>query len=178
MKKYNQCFPVYGQSIAGRVAYYQKMGVAQGIIQNIRLHMLNNKMDIDDWKYPINIGNGKTLQGLAVTIVIPTPADRKELHDYPIFDYRGKYGYIDMIHFDNSELQFHIMFYNKSPEEFRKGDTKSFENGYWHTVREGLTLEDTITLFEYVEDRMKDLIILPPEDATKYNATGALGVGL
>ena len=178
MKKYNHCFPVYGQSIAGRVAYFQKMGVAQGIIQGIRHLMFNNKMDIDDWKYPIDIGNGKTIQGLAISIVIPTPADRKELCDYPMFEYCGKYGYIDMIHFDNSELQFHIMFYDKTPEEFRKGNTKSFNNGGWHTVREGLSLEDTITLFEYVEDRMKELIILSPEEGNKYNSTGALGVGL
>jgi hypothetical protein len=33
-------------------------------------------------------------------------------------------------------------------------------------------------LFEYIEDRQKDLIILPIEESNKYNSTGALGVGM
>ena len=176
MKKYQSTFPGYGRSVAGRVAYYQKMGVAQGIIVMIKHHMRNSNMNIEDWKYSVDIGNGKSMECLGVTGVIPTPDDRRELFDYPVFKYDGKYGYIDMLHFDTSELQFHIMFYDKTSENFRKGNTKVTKNGGWHTVREGLTLEDTCTLFEYIEDRIKDLIILSPSDSDKYNSTGALGV--
>lgn len=176
MKKYNQSFPCYGQSVAGRIAYYQKVGVAQGIITMLKHEMMNRKLDIQDWKYSIDCDKGITIECLAVTIVIPTPDDRKELFDYPTFEYSGKRGFIDMIHFDSSELQFHIMFYDKTPEEFRRGDTKSFRNGLWHTVRECLSLEDTCTLFEYVEDRIHELIVLSPEDGPKYNNTGSLGV--
>jgi hypothetical protein len=178
MKKYNSHFPCYGQSVAGRVAYYQKMGVAQGIITMLKHHMRNEHMDIKNWKFSIDIGNGKSMECLAVTVVIPTPDDMRELFDYPVFKHDGKYGYIDMIYFDTSELQFHIMFYDKTSEDFRKGDTKVTKNGGWHTVREGLTLEDTCTLFEYIEDRIEDLIILSPEDGDKHNSTGALGIGI
>lgn len=173
MKKYQTSFPGYGQSVAGRIAYYQKMGVAQGIMVMWKHHM-NHKLD--DWKYSVEIGNGESMECLAVTAVIPTPDDMKELFDYPSFEYNGKRGYIDMIHMNSSELQFHIMFYDRGENNFRKGLTKTFINGGWHTVREGLNLEDTCTLFEYVEDRLKELIILSPEDGSKYNSTGALGV--
>ena len=170
MKKYHTTFPCYGQSVAGRIAHHQKMGVAQGIMLMWKHHMNH---DLAAWKYSIEVGNGKSLECLAITAVIPTPDNRKELFDYPMFWYNGRRGYIDMIHMDSSELQFHIMFYNRENR-----DKGSWENGYWHTVRECLSLEDTCTLFEYVEDRLKDLIILAPEDGNKYNSTGALGISL
>ena len=176
MKKYNPHFPCYGQSLAGRIAYYQKMGVAQGIINMVKHEMMSRKLHIQDWKYLINCGNGNTLEGLAITIIIPTPDDMKNLFDYPTFEYNGNRGYIDMIHIDSSELQFHIMLYDRGDDNFRKGLTKTFINKGWHTVRECLSLEDTCTLFEYVEDKQQELIILPPEESDKYNSTGALGI--
>lgn len=170
MKKYQHCFPCYGQSVAGRIAYLEKMGVANGVIDEIKRLMRNKGMSLNDWKSSFDIGNGKMLEETLVTVVVPTPYDIKELlHGYPTFEYCGKRGYIDMIHF-GGELQVHFMFYNR--------EEKVFENGGWHTVRESLNLEDTCTLYEYVEDRLEELVILSLEDKDKYNSTGALGIGI
>lgn len=152
MKKYHTSFPCYGQSIAGQIAYYEKMGVAQGIISRI-LNSRNLKI--------------KDLPDSPIQIIIPTPETIEQCLDFPTFEYYGKRGYIDMIDIQD-ELCFHIMFYNRTYD--------SFINGLWHSVREGLNLEDTCTLFEYVVDRLDDLIILSPEYIGKYNETGALGV--
>lgn len=169
MKKYNVGFRVYGQSTVGRINYYQKMGVSSGIREMILMKMHSQKLDISNWKREYHVGN-KSIKQLELTVVVPTPNATNIVCDYPSFVYNKRAGYIDMIHFDDSETQFHIMFLD------HENDT--FTNGYWHTVREGLNLEDTCLLFEYIEDRLDDLIILAPEDNGKYNATGALGVGI
>ena len=168
MKKYQNSFPCYGQSVAGRIAYLQKMGVASGIIDDIKRRMKNDGLELDNWKTETKFGDF-TLTETKVTVVIPT--QEKDWFDgkCPTFTYNGKIGLIDMLHF-GGELQFHIMLYDR--------ETKSYKNGYWHTVREGLTLEQTCTLFEYVTDVLDELIILPLEDYEKYNSTGALGVNV
>lgn len=168
MKKYHNTWACYGQSVAGRIAYYQKMGVANGIIEMLKHEMRSRGLKLEDWKKSETY-NGVSLTFTQINIVIPT-----QEHDWldgncPIFYYDGKIGLIDMLSFDY-ELTFHIMLYDR--------ETKSYKNGYWHTVREGLSLEDTCTLFEYVEDRKQELIILPLEESDKYNLTGALGIGI
>lgn len=168
MKKYYHTWTCYGQSVAGRIAYHQKMGVAQGILNMVKHSARNKKLDLHDWETKQDF-NGTELTFFSMTAVIPTPADYKELYDYPAFTYNGKLGAIDMINIQ-SELQFHIMVFDY--------DKKEFVNGHWHTVRECLSLEDTCTLFEYIEDRLEDLIILSLEDTGKYNSTGALGIGI
>lgn len=167
MKKYQNSFLCYGQSVAGRIAYCEKMGVANGIINNIKRRMKNEGLDLKDWKYSFDIGNGKTLETMKITVVIPTQEGDWLDGKCPTFYYDNKLGLIDMLCF-NDELQFHIMLYDR--------ETKSYKNGYWHTVRECLTLEQTCTLFEYIDDCLNDLIILSLEDSDKYNSTGALGV--
>lgn len=170
MKKYNWIFRCYGQSTAGRIAYHQKMGVAQGIYKILREVLDYHKLDIKDYTKSYE-ANGHHLEEKCITVVIPSPEsyDGYFDNDYPWFIYRGNRGVIDMLYY-NGELSFHFMEFNH--------DTKTFKNGYWHTVREGLTLDDTVLLYEYVEDRAKDLIVLPLEESDKYNATGALGVGI
>lgn len=168
MKKYNTTASIYGQSTIGRINYYQKMGVSSGI-KEIVLNMVRNEgLDISDWKKEYHVGE-KTIKQLELTLVIPTP-NNSDILDYPHFEYNGKSGYIDMIHFDTTETQFHIMYWDYK--------TDTFTNGGWHTVREGLSLEDTCLLFEYVEDRLNDMVILTPDNTDKYNSTGALGIGL
>lgn len=166
MKKYNNCFPCYGQSVAGRIAYHQKMGVANGIIKMLKHEMRSRDLKLEDWQESETF-NGVSITFTNITMVIPT-----QEHDWvngkcPIFNYKDKIGLIDMLHFDD-ELQFHIMLYDR--------ESKSYKNGYWHTVRECLTLEQTCTLFEYIEDVVKNLIILPLAESDKYNSTGALGI--
>ena len=169
MKKYNNCFPEYGQCLAGRIAYWEKMGVASGIMDNIRWHMRDKNMKASDWDETIDVGNGNTIKERSIMVVIPTSADFHDITngDYPTFTYMGKTCVIDMLCL-GGELQFHAMMADWKKEEFT--------NGYWHTVREGLGLQDTCVLFEYIQDKLKELIILPPEDTGKYNSTGALGV--
>lgn len=166
MKKYQNSFPCYGQSVVGRINYHQKMGVANGIIEMLRREMRNRDLNLEDWKES-EAFSGISMTFTKVTVVIPT-----QEHDWlddicPIFNYNGKIGLIDMLHF-GGELQFHIMLYDR--------ESTSWKNGYWHTVREGLTLEQTCTLFEYIEDVVKNLIILPLAENGKYNSTGALGI--
>lgn len=166
MKKYQNSFPCYGQSVAGKIAYYQKMGVANGIIEMLKCEMRNRGMKLEDWQESKTF-NGVSLTFTKVTIVIPT-----QEHDWlddncPIFHYNNRIGLIDMLHF-GGELQFHIMLYDRK--------SKSWNNGHWHTIRECLTLEQTCTLFEYIEDVVKNLIVLPLAENDKYNSTGALGI--
>lgn len=170
MKHYNWIFRCYGQSTASKIAYYQKMGIAQGIYKMLREALDYHKFDIKDYTKSYEV-NGHHLEEKCITVVIPSPKDYDGYLDseYPWFEYNGKHGVIDML-FYNSELSFHFMSFDY--------DTKTFKNEGWHTVRECLNLEDTITLFEYIEDRQKDLIILPIEESNKYNSTGALGVGM
>ena len=169
MKKYCHTWTCYGQSVAGRIAYHEKMGVAQGVITMIKHFVsFNMESDLHDWETKESF-NGVELTFFNMTVVIPTPANYKELHDYPAFTFNGKLGIIDMLNIQ-SELQFHIMVFDY--------EKKTFLNSHWHTVRECLSLEDTCTLFEYIEDRLEDLIILAPEDKNKYNSTGALGIGI
>ena len=169
MKKYQNSFSCYGQSVAGRINYHQKMGVANGIIENIKHSMRNNDLKLDDYKKSFDIGNGQSLTETSVTVVIPTTKKAWLEGECPTFMYNGKIGIIDMLHF-GGELQFHIMLYNR--------ETKDYDNGCWHTVRECLTLEQACTLFEYVEDKLTNFIYLPLEEQAKYNSTGAIGVTL
>lgn len=160
MKKYHNLFPCYGQSVVGRVAYWQKTGVAKGIVTTIYREANSRGLERKDW---LNLSHEPFESS---QIVIPT-----KRHDWldglcPIFHYNGRIGVIDMLHYDGFDLQFHIMLYNSSTEQY--------DNGYWNTVRECMTLEDTCTLFEYVEDVCTSLIYLTPEEHGKYNETGAL----
>lgn len=154
-KKYNNTFICYGQSTTGRINYHQKMGVANGIIQRLKLEMRDRKMNLSDWRESISF-KGATMTFVNVTIVIPANEENWLDGKCPIFEYESKIGLIDMLHFDD-ELSFHIMLYNSK--------TKSYKNGGWHTVRECLTLEQTCTLFEYVEDVIKEIIVLPPGES-------------
>ena len=166
MKKYYHTWTCYGQSVAGRIAYHQKMGVAQGILNMVKHEARNRELDLHKWETTEVFGE-KELTFFNMIVVIPTPSDYKELQEYPMFTYNGKLGVIDMLSVQ-SELSFHIMLFDY--------EKKEFINGYWHTVRECLSLEDTCTLFEYVEDRQQELVILSSEDSDKYNSTGALGI--
>ena len=168
MKKYYHTWACYGQSVASRIAYHQKMGVAQGVLNMVKHEARNRELDLHKWETTEVFGDTK-LTFFNMIVVIPTPSHYKELQDYPMFHYNGKLGVIDMLSIQG-ELSFHIMLF-----DFEK---KEFVNGYWHTIREGLSLEDTCTLFEYIEDRQQELIILPSEDSNKYNSTGALGIGI
>lgn len=166
MKKYQNSFSCYGQSVAGRINYHQKMGVANGIIEMLKHEMKNRGMKLEDWQESETF-NGVSLTFTKITIVIPT-----QEHDWldgncPTFNYNNKMGLIDMLYF-GGELQFHIMLYDR--------EDKSWKNGHWHTVRECLTLEQTCTLFEYIDDVVKSLIVLSFAERDKYNSTGALGV--
>ena len=169
MKKY-RCFdPVYGQGISDRIAYYQKLGVASGIIREIKCYMESKKLNLKDWEDSVDLGEGKTYKYTNITIVIPTPDgwENKGWRDYPNFNINGKHSLIDMINIQG-ELSFHHMLIDYK--------NKQFVNGGWHTVRESLNLEQTGLLFEYLEDRMDDLIFLPLKRSDDYNHTGALGV--
>jgi hypothetical protein len=154
--------------VAGRIAYYQKMGVAHGVLNMVKHEAINRKLDLHKWETTEVFGE-KELKFFSMTVVIPTPSDYKELLEYPMFTYNGKSGVIDMLNIQD-ELSFHIMLF-----DYKK---KEFINGYWHSVREGLSLEDTCTLFEYVEDRQQELVILPFGESGKYNSTGTLGIGI
>ena len=166
MKKYYHAWTCYGQSVAGRIAYHQKMGVAKGIISMLKDEVKNRQLNLHDWEHKETFNNVE-LTFFCMNVVIPTPANYKELRHYPAFTYDGKLGVIDMLSVQ-SELDFHIMLFDYKKNEF--------VNGGWHTVRECLSLEDTCTLFEYVEDRQQELVILSSEESDKYNSTGALGV--
>lgn len=168
MKKYRNLFPCYGQSVAGRIVYHQKMGVAQGIINMVKHEARNRKLDLHKWE-TTGVFGGKELTFFNMIVVIPTSSNHEELEECPLFTYNSKLGVIDMLSVQG-ELSFHIMLF-----DYKK---KEFINGHWHTVRECLSLEDTCTLFEYIEDRQRELIILPSEESNKYNSTGALGIGM
>ena len=159
MKKYHNVFSEYGQSIVGNAIYWQKMGLGMGIISRIKDKMRDMALSLRDYK---------TRSGLLhVVVVIPTKPDSWIKHECPLFHYNGKYGIIDMISFDETDVNFHFM-------KCEKGT--NYVNGGWHTVREGLTFEDTATLFEYVVDILDSLIILAPDESEMYNETGAIGV--
>lgn len=169
MKKYHNTDPTYGQSTASRIHYWEKMGIANGIKDMIHWHMYGKNMKLSDWSYTVDLGNGHTMECNHITVVIPTETGKYFDGIYPVFYHNGKPHYIDMLCL-SSELQIHLMRYNY--------DTEKFTNAYWHTVREWLTLEQTATLFEYIEDRLEDLIILPKDEGDKYNSTGALNVSI
>lgn len=164
MKKYSTS-STYGQCVAGRIAYWEKMGIANGIIRMLKDKLRNNKLDINDWLYEY----GNEYKEYRVSFIIPTPNNKNELlFKYPAFHYNDCFWYIDMIHFDD-ELQVHFMGLGQ------RG--KPCENGGWHCVREALNLNDMMALYEYIDDRIDDLIVLPKNDSDKYNTSGALGIG-
>ena len=47
--EYHNYFPIYGQCISGRIAYWEKMGVALGIVHEIKTLMRNR--DISTKRY-------------------------------------------------------------------------------------------------------------------------------
>lgn len=171
MKKYNNNFTVYGQCTAGRIVYWQKMGVAKGIMEGIYWLMYDQKKKLSDWDEVIDVENGHSIKERQIVVVIPTSSVFKDIFEgeYPVLHYMGKPCIIDMLCL-GTELQVHMMMV-----DYKNG---KFTNGFWHSVRESLDLQDTCVLFEYVGDKLKDLIILPKEEKDKYNATGALGVGI
>lgn len=158
--EYHNYFPIYGQCISGRVAYWQKMGVALGIVDEIKILMRNR--DISTKRYITKY------DGLVVPVIIPTKEDAWFNNECPVFSCDDGFGIIDMLSIHETDMSFHLMIYDSVK--------KSFRNGLWHTVREGLTLEQTVTLYEYVVNSIDDLIILAPEDRDKYNESGAIGV--
>lgn len=155
MKKYKH--------ISHQIAVWQKYGIQKGIIFMLKEKMRKDNLDIKEWKKEYN-GFSET----AVTFIVPTPSDKNKVLDYPYFEYNGRLWYIDMIHFDD-ELQVHFM-----------GciGRDCWENGGWHTVREALNFDDTMLLYEYINDRLEDLMILSADSSDKYNSTGALDVGI
>lgn len=164
MKKYNNSFPCYGQTVTGRINYYQKMGVVNGIIGILKDEMRRRGLNIKNWTDELTV-NGVTVGQTSVTMIIPTREDDWINDRCPVFEYDNEICVVDMIYFSD-ELSVHLMAWH--------GMTKTYKNRFWHTVREGLTLEQTCTLFEYISDVVKDLIVLPSSAADKYNATGAL----
>lgn len=167
MKKYHSCGGNYGQGIADRVMYWQKMGVAKGIINLIKHKMSRLGMNLDDWVVHYNIDDVHNYKELHVTVVVPTPDNVRILYEvgYPLFHYWKDHGVIDMVHFDD-ELQFHFMTYDR--------ENGVWVNKGWHTVREGLDLQETCLLYEYLDDRLGELRILSKGDSDMYNSTGAL----
>lgn len=143
MKKYHNCFPTYGQSIVGRVNYYQKYGVAQGISIMLKRAIQNRGLDLESFKEPIDLG-GTTIHEYRINVVLPNK-DWLE-GECPIFTNGKKFGIIDKLRI-GGELSYHINYY----------ENKQYVNGNWHTVREGLTLEQTCTLFEYIEDILNEI---------------------
>lgn len=174
MKKYSYHCPSQGQSLASRIAYYEKVGIAQGINKIIKRETEDRGLSLDNWQKKIimsDTGMPDTeveIPHFSMVVIIPTPNNYKELRNYPMFTYNGNVGYIDMLCVQSSNLQFHIMLYDFEHD--------TFANGKWHFVAGNLSLDDVCTLFEYVEDRIHELIILSSKDSDMFNNTGALGV--
>lgn len=168
MKKYNNSFCFLGQSLAGRIQHCQKVGVAVGITEMLKAEIQRRGIPLKTFLRPepfCEDGRSK----IRITVIIPTKEDDYLLENCPIFECNGNYGVIDMLMFDR-ELNFHTMWI--------KGEAGSFVNGGWHTADECLTLEQTCTLFEYVDDVRENMIIPPKESEDKYIENGALGVGV
>lgn len=162
--KYKFGSTTYGQNIAGKIAYWEKIGICKGIIHMLKDKLRIGGMDINDWKYEYNNG----YKEYRVTFIIPTPEDHCKVLNYPMFEYNGTPWYIDMIHFDD-ELQVHLMGnIRKCRGEYQ------WLNGGWHTVREGLSLNDTMALYEYIDNRFLELTVLSKDDSDMFNETGAL----
>lgn len=156
MKKYKH--------VAHEIAKWEKYGIAKGIMFMLKEQIRSLGRNMNEWLYQYDNG----YKEYKVTFVIPTPSNIRQVLDYPYFEYNGYIWYIDMIHFDD-ELQVHLMGYDNQ---------KDWTNGGWHTVREGLNLNDTMVLYEYIKNQINNLILLEKEDSDKYNTTGALDVGM
>lgn len=165
MKKYGS--PTYGQNIAGQIAYWEKMGIGIGISKLLKRWMRDRNHDIQEYEktYPSGF---KTWN---VVFVIPTPKDHIQALDFPAFYYCGELEHIDMICMDESEIQLHFM------GMYHKGHKHEWVNDGWHTLREALSLNDAMALYEYIIDRYDSLLILPPDKRDVYNDTGALKDG-
>lgn len=157
--------------VANQIATWEKYGIAKGIISMLKNEIRSRCRDIKDWE-EVHRFNGYELRETTVKFIIPTPATIREVLDYPTFEYNGKMWYIDMICF-NDELQVHLMSFSRNENKER-----IWQNGYWHTVREGLNLNDTMVLYEYISDNISSLILLEKDEQDKYDSTGALGVGI
>ena len=169
MKKYSYHCPSQGQSLASRIAYYEKAGIALGINKTIKREAEDRGLSLDNWqKRTIMPDTGLEISHFNMVVVVSTPNSYKELRNYPMFTYDGNVGYIDMLCVQSNALQFHIMLYDFEYD--------TFTNGKWHFVPGNLSLDDVCTLFEYVEDRIHELIILSSKDSDLFNNTGALGV--
>lgn len=167
MKKYHNSFPVYGQSIVGRINYLQKMGVAKGIADIVVNKMKSKGLDVKDYMHVFNVDD-HGFEERRITAVIPTGKYDWVNDKCPVFRCGvNAPGVVDMILVDDTEIQFHIMYYTPGG---------IYSNGGWHTVRECMTLEETCTLYEYVDDRLDELVFLRPSDSEKYNSTGTIDV--
>ena len=168
MKKYHNSFPMYGQSIAGRINYFQKMGVAKGIADIVTHKMESEGLNIKDYIDVYEGFNGCTFKQLHITAIIPTGKYDWIHGKCPVFRCGANApGVVDMILVDDTEIQFHIMYYTPGG---------IYSNGGWHTVRECMTLEETCTLYEYVDDRLDELVFLRLSDSEKYDSTGTIDV--
>lgn len=147
MEKHYGYFGVYGASMAGRIVYYQKMGVAKGAIESLKQAIAEHGINPNDesFKRHYTVGNNK----ISETIVYVELPKRNWLeHECPIFHSYGDSGVIDKLRFDD-ELQFHLV------------GTKG-ENLGWRTVREGFDLQNTCVLYEYIQDVSDELVFYGP----------------
>ena len=157
----------YGQNIAGKIAYWEKMGIGMGIRQILRKWMHDRNHDINEYKHTYPNG----YESLCVNFIIPTPKDIHQALNFPTFYYNGELDHIDMIIMDESEIQLHFM------GMYHKGHNHEWINDGWHTLRESLSLNDAMALYEYILERADSLMILPPDKTDAYNQTGALQEG-
>lgn len=132
----------------------------------IKSHVKSKGFNLEDFTESYSF-NGASFKELKLTVIIPTPKDLCEIlsTDIPHFHYYNHWGFIDMLCVDD-ELQFHFM------------EVKDHEltNCGWHTVREGLSLEETRMLYEYVSNIIGSLVVIPHDYDNAFNVTGALGV--
>lgn len=152
MKKYdkNSYFPAYGQNIAGRVLYYQKLGVIIGIRELI-------------FKYVRHCGFDVRKYYATGSIELTTPdlmSDSVFWKDRPIIRVADKSGYIDKIQVDtlrSGSLYFHLVSYDHR-------QSKMYTDGGWHNSKDALSLEDAGTMFEYILDMTDEdkLSVTPP----------------
>lgn len=151
MKKYSG--GIYGGSVAARLVYFQKMGVDQAICNMIK-DKARKIADLSCWEKKYEFPKGVLTQ-LEITAIVPHPSDVHELFDkdFPHFCYGGAWGIIDRIHVDKCSTQF----------RFIPVVDREFGDASWHTVREGLDLQDTCLLYEFIDDVIDDIVVLEPD---------------
>jgi len=151
--------------ISSEISRWEQYGLYHGIMSVIKSEVELKGFDLKDFigKYDFN---GSTIHQLELKVIIPTSSDlHKIVCEVPHFHYYNHWGYIDMLYVDD-ELQFHFM-------EVKDGE---LVNCGWHTVREGLTIEETRLLFEYVMQMRHKLIVVPHEMNDAFDKSGALDI--